>query len=339
MHHNMLGKTGLKVSLMGIGAIPLQRFDKENALAILEKAATLGVNFIDTARGYSVSEEFLGFALERMGHGKFVVATKSMKRDYEGMRFDIETSLKTLKTSYIDLYQCHFVVTKYELDEILSSDGAMKALLEAKKKGLIGHIGVTSHNKAIALSAIDTHAFETVQFPFNFIETDGVDVFKRAKGQDMGTIVMKPIGGGAIKNIDLSLRYIASHGFVDTLIPGVDNALQLTKNAMSFNEDVLALTESEQIIAAKEKAELGNSFCRRCDYCKPCPAGIEISLIMNADAYYRRYSLVDWAKAKYTAIEHNITDCLDCGACEDRCPYGLSIRQMLRDAHEILKNH
>ena len=335
MEYKKLGKTDLNVSLMGVGGIPLQRFSKENALEILTKAFELGVNFIDTARGYTVSEELLGYALENLGRDKFIIATKSIKRDYEGIKNEIETSLKNLRTDYIDLYQCHFVSTHQELELISSENGALKALKSAVKEGKIGHFGITSHNKQVALSAIDTNIFETIQFPFSFLETDGEEIFLKAKQKDMGTIVMKPLGGGAIKNTDLSLRYLTCKDYVDTIIPGVDNAEQLSINAVSFlNKSVLTKDELNKI--EEEKQILGNSFCRRCDYCQPCPSEIQISLIFNAYAYYKRYGLTTWAEDKYKACQKNILNCIDCGQCELKCPYTLSIRAMLKESHELL---
>ncbi len=336
MKYNKLGKTDLSVSLMGVGAIPLQRFDEENALSILHEALNLNINFVDTARGYTVSEELIGSALSKLGRDKFVIATKSMKRDYAGMKADIEVSLKNLRSDYIDLYQCHFVTTAQELEKIISQDGALKALLEAKKNGKIRHFGITSHNNNTIISAIDSQIFETVQYPFSFIETDGLEVFERAKKYEMGTIAMKPLGGGAIRNIGLSLRYIASRGVVDTLIPGVDDEVQLRTNAEPFLSEIKPLSEFENRIIMQEKEVIGREFCRRCDYCQPCPAKIPISLIFNAYAYYQRYHLVDWAKDKYKACEKNIMDCIDCGACEQKCPYNLPVRDLLRRSHDIL---
>lgn len=336
MIKKQLGNTGIKIAFMGIGGIPLQRFDDKNAEDILIKARKLGISFIDTARGYTKSEQLIGGALKKTGRDNFIIATKAQSRDYEGMKKEIALSMEKLDCGYIDLYQCHFVCKEEDLKKILSEDGAMKALLEAKDKGIIKHIGITSHNKKIAIEGIKSGKFETVQFPFNFIENDGYDVFSEAKKHSMGTIAMKPVGGGAIINRGLSFRTLYFSGVTDVIIPGVDNALQLEENAEALGEIPAEISTEEAITIRKEKDLLGKEFCRRCDYCQPCPKGIPISVIFTAKAYYERYNLKDWALAKYKAVKANYQDCLKCGKCESKCPYSLPIREMLKKTHEIL---
>ncbi len=338
MERRKLGKTGLEVSFMGIGGIPLQRFDENNTVEILSEAINQGINFIDSARGYTKSEELIGKALKKVGREKFVIATKAQSRDYDGMIKEMDISLKNFQTDYIDLYQCHFVCNENDLNKILSENGALKALLEYREKGLIKHIGITSHNMKTAVMGIESGKFETVQFPFNFIESDGKTVFKKAKEHNMGTIAMKPLGGGAITNRGLSFKYLSNEENLDCIIPGVDNAEQLKSNMTDFLNCYGdgKFIDSERDIIEKEKNLLGVDFCRRCDYCQPCTKNIPISVIFTAKAYYERYNLKDWALGKYKACKANITDCIDCGKCEKRCPYNLPIRQMLRKTHELL---
>ncbi len=336
MQKRQLGSTGLEISFMGIGGIPLQRFDEKNAEEILLAAKEAGINFIDTARGYTRSEELIGKALKKAGRENFVVATKAQSRDREGMKREIALSMEKLDCGQIDLYQCHFVCKDEDLDKILGEGGAIEALEEAKREGVIRHVGVTSHNLGVALRAIETGRFETVQFPFNFIEEDGAKVFAAAKRRGMGTISMKPVGGGAIRNRGLSFRHIYSIGDSDCIIPGVDNAEQLRENAADIGDPPAPLTEEEKKRMEDEKKLLGREFCRRCDYCQPCPKGIPISVIFTAKAYYERYNLKDWAIMKYKACKANYLDCLKCGRCESKCPYGLPIRKMLEKTHELL---
>ncbi len=213
MQYIKLGKTNLEISRLGIGAIPLQRFDEENAYKVLKCALENKVNFIDTARAYSISEELLGYGLEKLGASNFVIATKSMVRDYESMKRDIRTSLKNLRVDYIDLYQVHFLNSVDDFNKIFSEDGAMRALREAKEEGLIGHIGVSSHKIDIAKMLIETNEFETMQFAYNHIEEHNEEIFLLSKEYGMGTIVMKPVCGGATDYVELSLRNIASKDF------------------------------------------------------------------------------------------------------------------------------
>lgn len=335
MEKRLLGSTGLLSSFMGIGGIPLQRFDENNSYEIFSTALRYGINFIDTARGYTKSEELIGSALQRLGREKFILATKAQSRTYDDMKKEIETSLYHLKTTYIDLYQCHFVCNEQDLNNILSPNGALKALLQAKEEGLIKHIGITSHNLKTAETAVKSKAFETLQFPFNFIESEGIKVFKAAKENNMGVIAMKPLGGGAIVNRGISFRYAANFKEIDCIIPGVDNKEQLESNVLDFMR-ATSLSDNELQKIEEEKLLLGREFCRRCDYCQPCPQNIPISVIFTAKAYYERYNLKEWAIGKYQACKANASDCIKCGRCESKCPYGLPIREMLVQTHKLL---
>jgi len=229
MEYKRLGKTGFNISRIGIGGIPLQRISQAEATAIIKRALELGINFIDTARAYGISEEYIGNALEGI-RNKVIIATKSMARSKELMAKDIQTSLNNLKTDYIDLYQLHLVKTEQELETILGPQGAMEALLEAKEQGRVKEIGITCHSAEMLERVIEMGLFSTVQFPYNFIEQQGEPHFKRAMELDMGVIAMKPMAGGAIKNASLTIKYIAGNEAVTVAIPGIDNIEQLEQN-------------------------------------------------------------------------------------------------------------
>jgi len=330
MEYRRLGKTDLKVSVIGFGGIPVQRIDTASAEKVVKRAVELGINFFDTARAYTDSEEKLGLALKKH-RDQVIIATKSMARDKKSMAEDIDKSLRTMGVDYIDLYQMHNVKDKETLEQVLGADGALAALIEAKEKGKIRHIGVTGHIKAMLLEILKTEEIETVQFPFNPVETDGAkDVIDLAGKMDAGIIVMKPLAGGALTNAKLSLRYILEHP-VSVAIPGMDSLEQVEENAAVGNERK-PLTDQEQEELAQLVEKLGTSFCRRCEYCLPCQQGIDIPSVFLFDGYYTRYDLKDWAIGRYQALKVKADSCVECGECEERCPYNLPIREMLKDA-------
>lgn len=330
MEKRILGRTDFEVSVIGLGGIPIQRVDEDMAVKIIKEGLDKGINFIDTARGYNQSEELIGNALEKLGRDKFYLATKSMKRDYNGILEEMNTSLKLLKTDYIDLYQFHNIRSFEELDQILSETGALKALKEAKDKGIIREIGITSHSPEILDKAIDTGEFSTIQCPYNPIEQQAEEVFKKAKEKNIGVIVMKPLAGGAITKGELSLRFIVNNPNISVVIPGMDTIEQVKSNTL-VGIEVRELTEEEEKELFQEANALGSEFCRRCGYCLPCPQKIDIPLQFLMEGYYTRYNLKDWAKTRYDAMESKASNCVECGLCETKCPYNLPIRKMLKN--------
>ena len=326
MEYTTLGKTGLTISRMGFGGIPIQKVDVPAVRTLMQALAEQGVNYIDTARGYTVSERYLGEALEGM-RDKFVIATKSMARTKAAMEKDIETSLANLRTDHIELYQVHNPSLK-DLETVNAPGGALEALLEAKAAGKIGHIGVTAHMATVFERALDMDWVETVMFPYNIVETQGEALMRRCTEQNVGFIVMKPLAGGALEDATLALRFIRQNPDVSVVIPGMYSVDEVRQNLAAM-EDASPLTaqELERIDAIRK--ELGTQFCRRCNYCQPCTAGIGISGIFVLEGYLQRYGLGDWAKARYAGMEKKAGDCIGCGACEARCPYQLPIREML----------
>ena len=335
MEKRRLGNTNLEVSVIGFGGIPIQRIDQELSYELLKEAYGKGINFIDTARGYNESENLIGEALEKIGRDKFILATKSMKRDYEGMIEELNISLKNLKTDYIDLFQFHNIRTFEELDFIMSENGAFKALKEAKEKGIIKEIGITSHSPEILDKAIDTGEFSTIQCPYNPVERQAEEVFKKARDMNIGVIVMKPLAGGAITNGELSLRFIVDNPNISVVIPGMDTLEQVKSNA-EVGIDTRKLTEEEENILFEEANSLGTKFCRRCGYCLPCPQNIDIPTQFLMEGYYTRYNLKEWAQSRYDAMEYRAIHCIECGLCETKCPYNLPIRKMMKNVVEKL---
>lgn len=328
MKYRTLGKTGLKVSVVGLGGIPVQRTDQAGAREIVEECMKQGVNFLDTARGYSVSEEFFGEALKDCRE-KWVLATKSMSRDYDGMKRDIDISLKNLQTDYIDLYQIHNIKEGKDFEICFGDNGAYKALLEAKAEGKIRHIGATAHSLESFAKLIREYEdkIETIMFPYSIVENQASELMKECVEKNIGFIAMKPIAGGNIDDCTLAIKYILNNPDCTIVIPGMGSAKEVQQNTCVEVFEELTDEDREKCNAIAK--ELGSEFCRRCGYCAPCPQGIDIPSNFIITNYLRKYGLADWAKGRYQALPATAKDCVKCGACETRCPYNLPIRSML----------
>ena len=327
MEYVTLGKTGLKVSRVGFGGIPIQKVDDEGSKSLMRTVVEKGINFIDTARAYTVSEELIGDALVGM-RDKFIIATKSMARTADAMRKDIETSLKNLKTDYIDIYQVHNV-TMEQLAVVCGAGGALEALTEAKEQGRIGHIGLTAHSLEVFEYATTLDWVETLMFPYNIVETHGEGIIKKCNERNIGFICMKPLAGGALENAALALRFIAANENVHTVIPGMCNGDEVDMNVSAVS-DKSPISDAELAEIEKIRKELGTNFCRRCNYCQPCAAGINISGVFLFGGYLERYGLENWARERYATLPSKASACIECGACESRCPYNLPIREMMK---------
>lgn len=329
MEYRILGKTGLKVSMMGLGGIPIQRIDAAGTRILIEKLVENGINYIDTARGYSVSEQYLGEALEGL-RDKFILATKSMALTRENMAKDIDISLNNLRTDYIDLYQLHNP-SLVQLEQIIAADGAMEALQEAKAAGKIGHIGLTTHSAKVFEKALELDWVESIMFPYNLVETHGEELIQNCLDKNIGFIAMKPLAGGAIEDPTLALRYISKNSAVSVIIPGMAEISELEQNLAAVTDaSPLSVSELEKIDSIRK--QLGTQFCRRCGYCAPCTVGIVIPNMFVFEGYLERYGLADWARGRYEAQAKTASDCIECGECETRCPYHLPIREMLKHA-------
>lgn len=270
MEYRTLGKTGLRISRMGFGGIPIQRIDAEGTKLLLKKMAEQGINYIDTARGYTVSEEYIGYGLEGL-RDKFILATKSMSRTKEAMDSDIETSLRNLRTDYIDLYQVHNP-NMDQLEQVTGKGGALEALMEAKDAGKIGHIGITAHSTAVFEKALELDWVETVMFPYNIVESQGEELIRRCAEKNIGFIAMKPLAGGAIEDPALALRYVCSNPDMTVVIPGMAEMSELETNIAAC-ENTAPLSEEEQEQIENVRKQLGTDFCRRCNYCAPAQWG------------------------------------------------------------------
>ena len=328
----VLGKTNLKINRIGFGGIPIQRVTQQDTNKIIDELINQGINFIDSARGYTISEEYIGNAIEGK-RDKFILASKSMSRTYEDMIKDVDITLENFKTDYIDLYQLHNVKSD-EYQNIFNDNMAYKALLDCKSQGKIKNIGITSHSINTIKKAVRDEKFDTIQFPYNIVEDQADEIFREAHKRNIGIIVMKPLAGGAINNAKLAIKYILSKNYIDIAIPGMDSVDQVLEN-ISVLEN-LDIDKEDELKIEDIRNQLGNRFCRRCEYCMPCPVGINIPMNFLLEGYYSRYNLKEWSKERYNSLEIKASDCVECGKCESKCPYDLPIREMLKEVTEKL---
>ena len=320
----------MEISAIGFGGIPIQGVSIEEADRIFARALEEGITFFDSARAYTDSEEKMGRALES-ARDRIYLASKALSRTAPTMAREIDTSLNWLRTDMIDLYQLHSVGTLADLDKVLAAGGAYDALLEARAAGKIRWLGITGHSREVMLKAIETGRFDTVQFPFNPIETEWEEtVIPAAKKAGVGTICMKPFAGGAIRSHAAALRFELTRG-MDVVIPGMDSVDKVMENA-AVGWKIVPPTEAELAELRDIKEQWGERFCRRCGYCLPCPNGLNIPFLFLIDGYYTRYELKDWALARLATLEKKFKDCKACGECLEKCPYGLPIPDMMKEA-------
>lgn len=330
MRQTKLGKTGLMVSRIGFGGIPIQRLDDDEAVEVVRGCLDLGVRFIDTANGYTTSEERIGRAIAGR-RDELVIATKTHARDRAGARENLELSLRRLGTDHVDVYQLHGVSNDDALARITAPGGAYEALVEAKQQGLIGHIGVSSHSIDTAKALVSSGLFETIQYPFNFIADEAErELLPLVRASGMGFIAMKPMGGGLIPNARLAIRYLAQ--FDDVVPdPGIQAVSEMAELIAALPLGTGHLDRADRQEMEAIRAELGTHFCHRCDYCQPCSEEIAISTVLSIGSNMRRFPMERVFGEQMTATIQKALDCEDCGLCEQRCPYNLSIREMLKE--------
>lgn len=326
-----LGKTDLEVNKNGFGALPIQRCTMDEAVEILKKAYDNGINFYDTAHFYTDSEEKMGKAFEDIPRESIYLASKTAAETPESFWNDLETSLKSLKTDYLDLYQFHNIsFTPKEDDELY------QVMLEAKEKGLIRHIGITTHKITFAHDAVESGLYETLQYPFSYLSGDEeLELVEKCKDYDVGFIAMKAMGGGLITNSKASYAYINQF---DNVLPiwGIQKLEELDE-FLSYDENT-NLDDSLKADIEKDKAELGENFCRGCAYCMPCPEEINISLCARMSLWIRRFPAEPYLTEEYQEMMDNTLNCLECYACVDNCPYELDIPELLKENYNDYKN-
>jgi predicted aldo/keto reductase-like oxidoreductase len=324
-----LGKTNLQVSRLGFGGIPIQRLSEDDAVAVVKRCLDLGITFLDTANGYTTSEERIGKAIAGRREG-LVLATKSLSRKREGVEKHLNLSLQRLNVKYIDLYQFHGISNEASLDMVLAPDGPMAAVEKARDEGLVKHIGITSHQIDIAKEAVASDRFETIMFPFNFVTSDAADeLIPLAKKHDVGFIAMKPLAGGMIDNAKIAFKYLFQFPDIVT-IPGIEKTAEIDE-IVDILEGPKTITAAEKKQMQKLKDELGTRFCHRCDYCQPCTEGIMISNVMAYPSLRRRLPPELLFGGLWGQMVEKAANCTECGECEERCPYDLPIRELLAE--------
>lgn len=331
----VLGRTGLSVPQLAFGALPIQRTDLAQATRILRKAYNHGVTFFDTARGYSDSEEKLGLALGDV-RPHITLASKTMAVDAKTARVHLETSLRNLRTDYLDILQLHNPKT---LPDPNDADSAYAALRQAQRQGLVRFIGITNHRADLARQAIASGLFDTLQFPLSYISSaQDLDLIAQCRAHDVGMIAMKALCGGLITNIPAAFAFFRQF---DNVVPiwGIQHEHELDQFlALEQNPPVLT-AELRQVMEA-DRRDLAGSFCRGCGYCLPCPAEIPIPMAARMSFLLRRAPYQQFIAPDWQARMERIASCTGCRSCAKKCPYGLDTPQllqtMLRDYREFV---
>ncbi len=336
MRYQQLGNTGMTVSELGFGGIPILRLESGEAEKIVRHAFDRGITFYDTANAYRDSEEKMGRAFAGV-RNKVVIATKTMCRDGAGALEQLEHSLQRLQTDYIDLYQLHQVAQESVWQTIAAPGGALEVLQKAKEDGKIRFLGVTSHSRPMAIKLIQTGLFSTVQFPFNFIEeAASADLHPEARRLGLGILVMKPFAGGVINNANVVFKFLRQ--FPDVIpLPGFDS-IGAVDEIVSFYETANQVLAEDEALMETYRRELGQQFCRRCEYCQPCPQGVMITPAMGYQVMARRMSPAISVEFSRAAME-TVPKCIDCGVCLQRCPYNLPIPTMLKKHYAMWQQH
>jgi predicted aldo/keto reductase-like oxidoreductase len=333
-----LGRTNLWVSRSSFGALPIQRISLEEAGKLLRKAYENGINFFDTARGYTDSEEKIGYALSDV-RKDIIIATKSHAKDKKSLFQDLETSLKKLRTDYIDIYQLHNPQSLPDPDD---PDGLYRGLVEAREKGMIRFIGITNHRLQLAMEAAASGLYDTIQFPLSSLSSsEDLQLIEECKARDVGLIAMKALSGGLIVNAATTFAFLRQF---DNVVPiwGIQRESELDE-FLALEKNPPILDKEMEIIIERDRRELSGAFCRGCGYCMPCPAGIpiptaaRISLLLGR-APYQQFLTDEWRENMNT-----IEQCLECGQCRKQCPYELDtpnlLRSMLKAYNEFYASH
>ena len=334
MDRVILGKTGLEVSKNGFGALPIQRISKQDAVYLLQKAFYNGINYFDTARAYSDSEEKMGAAFEYTRE-RIVISTKTAAQTADGFWKDLEESLRQLKTDYIDIYQFHNPAFCPKPGD---ESGLYDAALKAKEQGKIRHIGITNHRIAVAREAIESGLYETMQFPFSYLAAEpDLEIVEMCRKADMGFIAMKALSGGLINHSDLAYAYMAQPQF-DHVAPiwGIQRESELDE-FLSYQVCPPELDQDRLAQIEADRAELTGDFCRGCGYCMPCPAGIEINNCARMSLLLRRSPSDGWLTEEWQEKMKKIEGCLHCGQCMKKCPYSLNTPELLVKNYEDYK--
>ncbi len=320
-----LGNTGITVNRNGFGALPVQRVDMDGAVALLKKAYENGIRFFDTARLYSDSETKLGAALSSVRENIYI-ATKTNATTPDQFWADLNTSLKNLKSDYIDIYQFHNPKFCPKPDD---GTGLYEAMLEAKAQGKIRHIGFTNHSLEVANDAANSGLYSTIQFPFSYLASaKDLELVKTCQDKQIGFIAMKSLAGGLITKSRLAYAFASQF---DNVLPiwGIQKESELDE-FLSYQATAPIMDEKMADAIESDMKELGGDFCRGCGYCMPCPVGIEINNCARMSLLLRRSPSASWLGENWQAKMAKIEDCINCGHCKSKCPYNLDTPALLK---------
>ena len=332
MKNVRLGKTGIITDKNGFGALPIQRISVEEAVKLVKKAYNAGFTFFDTARAYTDSEIKLGEAFDGI-RDKVFIASKTQAQNGEDLKKDLDTTLKNLRCEYLDLYQFHNPAFCPKPGD---GTGLYEAAEEAKKAGKIRHIGITNHRLAVAKEAIESGLYETLQFPFSYLSGEQeIELVNMCKEADMGFIAMKALAGGLINNSAAAYAFLDRF---DNVLPiwGVQRESELDE-FISYIGNPPVMTDELSAVIEKDWQELSGEFCRGCGYCMPCPVGIEINNCARMSLMIRRAPSEAQLTPEMQAKMKKIEDCLHCGQCKEKCPYGLDTPTLLEKNYEDYK--
>ncbi len=323
MNKIRLGKTEMMVSKTAFGALPIQRDDFPTAVRILRRAYDQGINFFDTARYYTDSEEKIGAALSDVRKHIFI-ASKTMGKTKQEAIDHCMQGLRNIRSDYFDLYQWHNPKTLDLEDE----NGAYAGLLELKKKGYVRHIGVTNHSPKTAMQAIESGAFETLQFPFSYLSGEvDLALLQACQQHDMGFIAMKALSGGLVSNVRAAFAFLQQHEVVP--IYGIQHEWEL-EEFLALEANPPQWDQTMRAAVEKDRAELSGEFCRSCGYCMPCPQGINIPTAARVHLLVTRSPYQQFLSKQYRAEQARVDDCLECNLCASRCPYHLDTPLVLK---------
>jgi len=295
-----------------------------------------GTNYFDTARAYTVSEERIGKALEDV-RDQVYLATKSGRRTKERLLEELEISLRNLRTDWIDVYQLHGVSSREQWDRITSRGGALEALQEARDQGKIRHLGLTSHDPALLTEIVKQDVFETIMIPYNYLSTlPAEELLPLCRKMNVGTVIMKPFGGGAFSDARIALKFLLGNDDVDVIIPGMMRIAEVDEN-VALGLGQYSLSKEEQDLIERDRRELGNQFCRACNYCQPCPQEIPISMVLRWETFEKRMGWSDRLGNRLMEAADKADTCIECGDCESKCPYELPIRELLSAKTESIR--
>ena len=326
METTLLGRTGLRVSRTGFGALPIQRVDFDTARQILRAAYNGGITFFDTARGYSDSEAKLAYSLGDV-RDQIVIATKaSGAKDRDGVLQKIETSLETLQTDHVDLLQLH---NPRELPDPEDAQSLYRGLIEAQEQGMTRYIGISNHRRNLAEEAVRSGLYDTLQFPLSAISSDeDLALPALCQAHNVGLIAMKAMSGGLLS--DSKVAFAALRRFPN-LVPiwGIQRLSELNE-FLALEADPPALDEALKQAIERDRTELAGDFCRGCGYCLPCSVDIPINTAARVSLLMRRSPSARFLEPEWRAQMMRINDCIECGLCKERCPYELDVPALLK---------